>query len=228
MIVQNGGIASETFSDATDTTDATYPVQGLCGDRNYAIYDDNAGTNLLTWITVTKDTPSAGVHTIEASPYDPTLVTGSQLNLYLRITYTEYPSHAGKWTLLPVTVTDADCDCELLTWDLPTRLDAAMNVGDAQQVLTLPEATINEASKSASQEILFCYAGAGCPATSTFTLLLDDGNAVPITASGGFITLNAENTQLTVFPTKPADVGTWTIFATQDTASGPNLNFEAI
>jgi hypothetical protein len=59
-------------------------------------------------------------------------------------------------------------------------------------------------------------------------LLLDDGNAVPITASGGFITLNAENTQLTVLPTKPADVGTWTIFATQDTASGPNLNFEAI
>lgn len=214
MTVQNGGTASETFSDATDTTDATYPVQGLCGDRDYAIYDDNAGTTLLTWITVTKDVPSAGVHTIEANPYDPALVTGSQLNLYLRITYADYPSHAGKWTLLPVTVTDADCDCELLTWDIPSRVDLAINVGDAASVLTLPEATVNTASKSASQEIISCYAGAGCVETSTFTLLLDDGNAVPIVSNSGFITLNAENTQLTVQPTGPAHVGTWTIYAT--------------
>ena len=80
MTVQNGGEATEVFADATDSTDDTYPVQGFCGDREYAIYDAVSGTE-LTWITVTVDTPSAGTHTITALPDDVALVTGAQLSL---------------------------------------------------------------------------------------------------------------------------------------------------
>lgn len=130
MTVQNGGTATLSFSEALDSVDNTYDVNGLCGDRNYGIYDGNSGTpNAVSWIVVTKDTPSINTHKIQADPRDVSLVTGSAMTLYLRITYADYPSHAPHYTTLSIQVTAANCNCELLTWDNPSRTDVTVNVG---------------------------------------------------------------------------------------------------
>jgi hypothetical protein len=229
MTVQNGGTATEDFLDATDTVDDTYVIQSLCGDRDYAVYETDSSGSPLTWITVAKDTTALGTHTITANPDDVALVTGAQHQLKLRITYVDYPSHAGKWVTLPITVNHADCDCELLLWDNPARTDVTINVGvGVAESVNIPVATANTASKSATQEIAKCYIGGACVETSTYALLLDTGDALPLTGNSGFITVNGDSTIISVYPTKPADIGTWLIMMTQDTASGANPAYEAV
>jgi hypothetical protein len=65
--------------------------------------DGNTGTPAaVSWITVTKDTPTTNTHRITASPAATALVTGSAHSYYLKTTYAEYSSHAGKFTALSV------------------------------------------------------------------------------------------------------------------------------
>lgn len=174
------------------------------------------------------DTPSVDTHTITANPDDITLVTGSAMTVYLRIMYANYPSHAAHYTALSIQVTNADCDCELLTWDNPSRLDRTINVGvGSSTTLTIPLATVNTGSKSASQEISACYLNGGtCAETSTLSLLFDTGAA--LSTASDFITVAADSTTIDVYPIGPTAIGTWTIMLTQDTASGPNPNFAAV
>lgn len=56
-------------------------------------------------------------------------------------------------------------------------------------------------------------------------MLLKDGSAL---STAGFITVNGDKTSLDLLPTGPSHVGTWEIWATQDTASGPNPNYLAL
>jgi hypothetical protein len=101
--VSNGATATQDFTEATDSVDAAQSVKGLCGDRNYAVMDGNTGTPAaVSWITVTKDTPTTNTHRITASPANTALVTGSAHSYYLKTTYAEYSSHAGKFTALSV------------------------------------------------------------------------------------------------------------------------------
>jgi len=99
--LKNGSVTTRTFADPLDSVDAGNVVKGLCGDRDFGIYDGNSGTpTAITWVTVTKDTPTPDTHTITVSPNNIALVTGSAISLYLRTTYTSYPSHAPKYTLM--------------------------------------------------------------------------------------------------------------------------------
>ena len=228
MTVKNGATATLSFTEALDSVDGTYDIHGLCGDRNYGIYDANTGSpNLLTWIVVTKDSPSIDTHVITADPRDVNLVTGSAMTLYLQITYADYPSHAAHYTALSIQVTDADCDCELLTWDNPSLTDVTVNVGvSSATTVAIPTATANTASKSASQEIITCYENSSpCSETLTNALLLSTGEALSVP---GFITVNSDSTSIDVYPTGPTHVGTYLINVTQDTASGANPVFEAV
>ena len=190
ITVQDGATVTETFTEATDSVDASNTVAGYCGDRNYRVVDANTGTpNAVTWISVSKDTPSIDTHTITASPAD-TSLGGNSYSYYLEITYANYAAHAPQYTALSVQVTAANCNCELLTWDDPTRTDVTINVGDSSSTLNVPAATANTASKTASQDIETCYLSSGCAETFTNALLMDDGTAVTA-AGGGFITVNA-------------------------------------
>ena len=123
-------------------------------------------------------------------------------------------------------MTAANCNCELLTWDNPVRTDVTVNVGVASATtVAIPTATANTASKSASADIIACYAASGCSETLTNALLLDTGAAL---STAGFITVSADQTSIDVYPVGPTHVGTWLIKLTQDTASGANPNFEAV
>ena len=227
MTVQNGGTSTSTFTEATDSVDATYPVDGLCGDRDYGVYDSNTGTpTAISWVSVTKDSPSIDTHTITADPRDTALVVGSAVTYYLKIEWADYPSNTAHYTAFTLQVTAADCDCELLTWDNPSRTDVTVNIGvGSASTVAIPTATANAASKTASQDIITCYVSGSCSETLTNALLLDTGAAL---STAGFITVNGDQTSIDVYPTAPAHYGTWLIMVTQDTASGANPNFEAV
>lgn len=159
--VANGATATQTFDEATDSVDAAQTVQGLCGDRNYAVMNGNNGqASAVSWITITKDSPSINKHLITVKPLDTSLVTGQAHAFYLATSYAEYPNHAVKYTALSVQVTAATCDCNLLTWDNPSQVTQTINVGiQSPETVNIPPATVNVASKSASQDILTCYLG---------------------------------------------------------------------
>ena len=154
-------------------------------------------------------------------------MTGSAHAFYLATSYAEYPNHAKKYTALSVQVTAATCNCNLLTWDNPSQVTKTINVGiQSPESVTIPPATVNGASKTASQEIKTCYLGQNtCDETSTFSLALSTGATL---ASTGFITVSNDSKTLSVKPTGPTHIGTWTIKATQNTASGPNPVYTAV
>ena len=150
-------------------------------------------------MTVTKDSPTIDTHVIQADPRDTSLVTGSTMTLYLQITFTEYPSKAAHYTALSIQVTAANCNCELLTWDNPSRSDVTVNVGvTSATTVTIPTATVNAASKTASQEIITCYPSTPCSETLTNSLLLSTGDALTVP---GFITVSGDSTSIDVYPT---------------------------
>ena len=108
----------------------------------------------------------------------------------MRIEWADYSANAKHYTALTVQVTAADCNCELLTWDNPARTDVTVNVGVASATtVAISTATANTASKSASADIIACYAASGCSETLTNSLLLDTGAAL---STAGFITVNGD------------------------------------
>ena len=162
-------------------------------------------------MSVTKDDPSIDTHTITATPLDTSLVTGSAMTLYVKSTLADYSGNTDHYTTFTIQVTAANCDCELLTWDNPSRTDVTVNVGvGSPTAVPIPTAAANAGSKTASQDILTCYLNsATCSETLTNALLLDDGSALP-----GFMTPNGDSTSIDVYPVGPSDVGTWTIMVT--------------
>ena len=114
----------------------------------------------------------SGPYTITASPILEALVTGSSLDYYLKITFSDanYPTPVKRMAL-PVTITDATCDCDLLTWDNPSVVTGSVEVALGPLSVTMPTATQNEASKLPTPEIRKCFASAGtCAFTSTWAV----------------------------------------------------------
>ena len=126
---------------------------------------------------------------------------------------------------MTVQVTAANCDCNLLTWTNPATATDTINVGDSSKTMTIPLATVNEASKTTSQEIKSCYPNSACAETATWSLVLLEGDAALSTT--GFITAAGDSKTMTVHPTAPAHIGTWSIKATQATASGADPVYTA-
>lgn len=146
-------------------------------------------------MSVTKDNPSIDTHTITATPLDTSLVTGGAITLYVKSTWADYGGNTDHYTAFTIQVTAANCDCELLTWDNPSRTDVTVNLdGGSPTVVPIPTAAANAGSKTASQDILTCYLNsASCSETLTNALLLDTGAALP-----SFMTVNGDSTSITV------------------------------
>ena len=178
----------------------------LCGDRVYEIVD--ASDVGISWMPIT----GTGPYTITASPTDEALVTGSSLDYYLKITFADarYPTPVKRMSV-PVTVTAATCDCDLLTWDTPSAVVDAVEVALGPLVVTMPTATQNEASKLPTPAIRKCFESGGtCDFTSTWTPVETGQASLP-----SFITQTGTTDELTVTPTVAADRGSWTIYVTQ-------------
>lgn len=179
----------------------------LCGDRVYLIVD--ASDNAISWMPIT----GTGPYTITSTPTDEALVTGSSLDYYLKITFADgrYPTPVKRMAL-PVTITDATCDCDQLTWDNPATVTAAVEVALGPLTVNMPTATQNEASKLPTPEIRKCFAASGtCAFTSTWAAIDVSTGSIP-----PFIVQTGTTDELTVTPTTASHMGSgsWTLQVT--------------
>lgn len=127
---------------------------------------ESDGTTTSTWVTVAAG-PSAGQYTVSAKPRDEALI-GNQ-TLKLKITLSNYSGHAGIAPSFTITVNAAVCRCARVIYDPPTQLAVSYAVGGGAQTVTIPPATVNAASKTASASIRKCYeGGASCSEAATF------------------------------------------------------------
>jgi hypothetical protein len=147
-----GETVTQDFAEATCQVEVDYPAFGqLCGTRQYVVVD---GTDTpITWITVTGSDP----YTITSSPTDESLV-GLTHNYFLMVTFTDalYPTPVRREPL-DITITSAVCDCTLLEWVAPSFITDSIDVALGPKVMTMPTATIDEASKLPTAAIRKCY-----------------------------------------------------------------------
>ena len=181
----------------------------LCGDRVYQIVD--ASDVAISWMPITGAAPT---YTITASPTDEALLvaTAGTLAYYLKITFADsrYPNPVKRMSL-PVTISAATCNCDLLTWDNPSEVTAAVEVALGPLTVTMPTATQNEASKLPTPEIRKCFAdGGSCAFTSTWAPTHTATGSLPT-----FIVQTGTTAELTVTPTTSAHMGTWSLPVTQ-------------
>jgi hypothetical protein len=113
-----------------------------------------------------------------------------------------------------LTITDATCNCSLLTWDMPQAQSVSTTVLKATpDFLDIVHATVNANSKTTEPAIRRCYATGQTPCDHTTTIksVVDSGtNALP-----SFMKL--ETNKLTVSPTTNSESKTYTMKVTMTT-----------
>jgi len=222
----NGAVYEWTFTEAKVAIEVANDGTNLCGARSYKVYMPNGSTEVTgDWITITETPSGSGTYKLKASPIADALVTGSVTSLKLKTKLTSHSSHAGITETLAVTVTAATCNCELLTWDNPAAA-ATLSLGVAassSNTVTIPEATINNASKIATPAIRVCATVPAnvCALTYTSSLVKKGTAALP-----SFMSVSG--TTLTVLPTLASHIGVFTLTLTQTTASGANPVHDAV
>ena len=108
----------EAFTEAVDTAGDTYGAT-VCGNRLYEIYD--ISDNTITEVATVEDL-TGGNYQVKVFSEDENH-EGSH-NLMLRVTFADYPltdnaSYPVAETNFLVYISQATCDCSLITWDNP-------------------------------------------------------------------------------------------------------------
>ena len=156
--IVNGATYEWTFTEAKIAIETANENQKLCGARLYKVFMPDGTTEVTgDWITITETPSGSGTYKMKAAPIKDSLVTGSVLNLVLKITVPTQPNHPGITETLAVTVTRATCNCALITWDKPTTATFSVLVAATTgNTVTIPEASVNAASLTATPAIRAC------------------------------------------------------------------------
>lgn len=98
----------------------------------------------------------------------------------MRITFVNYPlttdgTFPKAETNLYLFISQASCNCRLITWDNPAPLLLTTGLMTTPpDTLSFVKATANEASKTASPAIRACYRNNGsCPLSATISIVDD-------------------------------------------------------
>lgn len=226
MVITNGSVVTQEFQKAADSVETLYQIFSLCGPRSYRIVElVNAAYITLSWSTVTAHATTADRWIITFSPTLDTQDGTHSFFLEVKLSSNLYTAKAALYEPLQVTVSSAACNCQLLTWDNPTRVDVIGAVGSGPYTATIPLATVNVASKSTTPAIRSCFkvGGPGCNQTSTVVAIKKGGSALPAS-----VTQTGTTTAITYTPTTAAHMGVWLLSVTQTTASGPDPVFDCI
>jgi hypothetical protein len=202
LTVVNGETATVEFPDATDSVETDNNIFTLCGDRTYAIFE-NDETNTPDWLTLTHNTDT-DIRTIEAAPVLDNLVGSHTMKIKTEFTRQAYIDAANyiKWTSLTVDVNGAICDQNGLGWSASNVVTATIDVSTGPTDVTIAPYTPDPASKLATPEMRAC---GGFDETYTVAAVQSGEVSLP-----SFITHDG-NGLLTVTPTTSAHMGTWTI-----------------
>ena len=225
--IVNGASYEWSFNEAKIAIETANENKKLCGARLYKVFMTDGTTEVTgDWMTVTETPAGSGKYKLKASPIKDSLVTGSALTLKFKTTLPTQPTHPGITEDLLVTVVDATCNCDLITWDNPQSIPATLSIlvaANSGNTVTIPEATINVPSKTATPAIRVCAKAPknGCAETYTSALVEKTSGSLPNWMS-------VSGTTLTVTPTKGDHIGVWTMKLTQTTASGADPVFDAV
>jgi hypothetical protein len=168
----------------------------------------DAADAAVSWIAVTGTNPT---YTITALPIDEALIGSSHpYQLKIKFADAKYPNPEKK---MPITTTiaAATCNCDLLTWDTPTKLTDTIDVASGPKTINLPALTMNAASKLPTPEIRKCFnGGSNCANTvayvPTITAPANSAGALP-----DFVVQTGTTNALVVTPVAADDMGAWTI-----------------
>lgn len=118
------------------------------------------------------------------------------------MTFTDYPltdnaDYPIVETNFLLYISQATCDCSLITWDNPDQLTLTTGLMTVPvDTLAFVKAEPNEASKDASPAIRACYRNSGTCPTSASIVIVDDNTA---SLDSAFMTMSGNT--LSVEPT---------------------------
>lgn len=123
----------------------------------------------VSWSTVTAHATIADRWIITFSPTLDSQDGTWNFFLEIKLSSSLYTAKPALYEPLQVTVSSATCNCQLLTWDNPARVDVVGAVGSGPYTATIPLATVNALSKTLTPAIRNCFkaGGPGCNQTST-------------------------------------------------------------
>lgn len=130
-----------------------------------------------------------------------------------------YPKLTKTFNLI---VTDAVCDCTLLTWNMPAAQSVSTTVKRANiATLTIVHATVNAASKTTVPAIRRCYQAGQTPCSETTAIVSVVDNAtgsIPafMSLAGSVLTVNPDNNNQSK---------TYTMKTTMSTPNNGNQNW---
>jgi hypothetical protein len=178
MTVVLGEVENQAFSEAIDSAGTSYGTT-VCGPRTYEILNFGVGTTASVASVEVVDAAS-GSYNIKATSNDEAN-QGNQ-NLVLRVTFTNYPlttnaAFPKAETSFALYISEASCNCNLITWDNPAVLTLTTGLMTSPaDTLSFVKAEANEASKSASPAIRACYKNgvSNCILSATISIVDDD------------------------------------------------------
>ena len=137
----------------------------------------------------------------------------------LRVTFVDYPladneNYPKVETNFLVYISQATCDCSLITWDEPDQLTLTTGLMTSPaDTLPFVKAEANEDSKTASPAIRACYKNSGtCPTSSTIVIVDDSTLAL----DAAFMSVSGNT--LTVEPTVSSQIAVYNMRVTQTTS----------
>ena len=204
---------TQAFVEAVDTAGTTYGAT-VCGARLYEIYDISDST--ITEVAVVEDLTSGN---FQIAAFTENEDHEGSHNLKLRVTFVDYPltdneNYPKVETNFLLYISQATCDCSLITWDEPAQLTLTTGLMTSPaDTLAFVKAEPNEDSKTASPAIRACYRNNGsCPTSSTITIV--DDSTVSLDAA--FMSMSGNT--LTVEPTVSSQISVYNMRVTQTTS----------
>lgn len=139
-------------------------------------------------------------------------------SLRLKVTFTDYPltsnsAYPFAETIFLVSITEATCDCTLITWDEPAQilLSTGLMTSPADTVTFLAQ-TPNEVSKTASPAVRACYRNGGDICANSLVSTVAIADDATSTLDSAFMTV--ADVVLTVTPTLSSQIGTYNMRVT--------------
>lgn len=216
MSVVLGQYEKQYFDQVVDSAGTSYGAT-VCGDRTFEIY--SASDNTLSHVMYVDVSDDAGQGEFMIVAFSEDENDEGYGTFYIRTTFTDYPltedpNFPKSETTFGLEITQAVCDCSLITWDQPDLLYLTTELmKDPADTLTFVKATANEDSKSASPAIRACYRNnASCSEDSTLTIV-DDATQL-LDGTDDFMVM--VGLVMTVTPTISSHIGVYQMLATQN------------
>ena len=169
--VMDGNVATTTFIVPTNSVmDSKNDPALLCGTTSFAIFENTSDLALSSSGWAKLSGPVNGVYTITIdTTKDLTLIAAEASvshPIQVKAILDSYPARTT-YTQLPITITQAGCDCSYLAWDNPSSVTATVAVG-IPSTQTVPIPTANTAATATVNAFKKCYMNSGFCATTGF------------------------------------------------------------